>query len=187
MVLSEKDFQVLDAIDRHEITTQRQLAAHAGISLGQVNYVLKSFLDRGLVKLGNFKKNPHKMVSYAYLLTPKGIEEKSKLAVRFVIRRLNEYNDLRQVLRDRIADVEKQGISRIIVVGPEIIREFLLSIINEEQKEISLIGQCASWEDLNGYREDDFDVALIFDDSDMSMKEIAGATGIQSKKLIPLW
>jgi len=79
--LTEKDFQVLDAIDRHEIPTQRQLAAHAGISLGQVNYVLRSFLDRGLVKLGNFRKNPKKVVSYAYLLTPKGLEEKSKLAI----------------------------------------------------------------------------------------------------------
>ena len=86
MSLSSNDFQVLDALDSGEITTQRQLAEHTGISLGQINYVVKRLLEKGLVKVGNFKKSPKK-IGYAYLLTPKGIEEKSKLAVRFVIDR----------------------------------------------------------------------------------------------------
>ena len=73
---SEKTFQVLDALDREEISTQRQLADNSGISLGQVNYILKSLLGKGLVKVSNFKKNPNK-IGYAYFLTPKGIEEKS--------------------------------------------------------------------------------------------------------------
>lgn len=187
MPLTEKDFQVLDAIDRHEITTQRQLAAHAGISLGQVNYVLKSFLDRGLVKLGNFKRNPSKMVSYAYLLTPKGIEEKSRLAVRFLVRRLKEYNDLRQILRNRIAELEGQGISRVIIVGPAVIREFLRSMIDDEYEAITVARQCDTWEDLPKHTDEDFDVVFIFDDSEKSMKEIAAETGIPKRKLISLW
>jgi len=56
MVLSQKDFQILEALDSHQIKTQRQLAEHAGVSLGQVNYVLKSFLEKGLVKIGKFRK-----------------------------------------------------------------------------------------------------------------------------------
>ncbi len=48
---SEKTFQVLDALDRQEISNQRQLAEHTGVSLGQVNYILKSLLDKGLVKI----------------------------------------------------------------------------------------------------------------------------------------
>ena len=127
------------------------------------------------------------MVSYAYLLTPKGIEEKSKLAVGFVIRRLREYNDLRQVLRDRIADIKKQGISRIIVVGPEIIRGFVLSIINEEHKEMTLIGQCSTWSDLDNIDPATYDVALLFDDSGDSVRSISDDTGIPPKKLVPLW
>ena len=71
---TEKTFQILDALDREEISTQRQLADNSGISLGQVNYILKSLLEKGLVKISNFKRNPHK-IGYVYFLTPKGIEE----------------------------------------------------------------------------------------------------------------
>ncbi len=92
---SEKDFQVLDALDSQEITTQRQLAEHSGISLGQVNYVLKSLLEQGLVKIGNFRKSPRK-IGYVYLLTPKGLEAKSRLAADFVISKLKEYHVLRR-------------------------------------------------------------------------------------------
>ena len=81
MLLSEKHFQILETLDVQEISTQRQLAKLTGISLGQINYVLKQFLAKGLVKIGNFRKNPHK-IGYAYLLTQKGIETKSKLAAR---------------------------------------------------------------------------------------------------------
>jgi len=65
----EKDFPILDALSRQSITTQRQLANHAGISLGQVNYILKSLLEKGLVKVTNFTKSPCK-ISYIYRLTP---------------------------------------------------------------------------------------------------------------------
>jgi len=69
MELSEDHFQILDTLDREEISTQRQLAEQASISLGQVNYVLKSFLEKGLVKIGNFRKNPRK-IGYVLSLDP---------------------------------------------------------------------------------------------------------------------
>ena len=84
----EKDFPILDALSRQSITTQRELADHADISLGQVNYTLKSLLEKGLVKITNFTKSPSK-ISYIYRLTPKGLETKSALAARFVIRKLS--------------------------------------------------------------------------------------------------
>ncbi len=186
MTLSERNFQVLDALDRHEITSQRQLADHVGISLGQVNYVLKSFLDKGLVKLGNFKNNPHKIVSYAYLLTPKGFEEKSRLAVRFVINRLKEYDNLRQIFTEKLATINKNGYKRIIIAGPKIIREFLMTIINEKHGETTVISQCSNWQNLTEYQSDDFDVALLFDDSERSRKEISNSTGIPRQKIMTL-
>ena len=91
MELTRKDFYILDALDSQKITSQRQLSEHAGISLGQVNYVLKSLLEKGLVKIGNFNRNRCK-IGYAYLLTPKGIEAKSKLAADFVVSKLKEYH-----------------------------------------------------------------------------------------------
>jgi len=187
MELTERDFQVLDALDRHEITTQRQLADHAGISLGKVNYVLKSLLDRGLVKLGNYRRNPHKVVSYAYLLTPKGIEEKSRLAVRFVINRLNEYDRLRQIFTEKLSAISRNGHKRIIIVGPRIIREFLVSIINEEHRQVNVIAQCDNGEDLRDTNRDSYDVVLWFADTGGNAMEIAGTVGIPKHRVISLW
>ena len=64
MLLSEKHFQILETLDGQEISSQRQLAKFTGISLDQINYVLKQFLSKGLIKIGNFRKNPHK-IGYA--------------------------------------------------------------------------------------------------------------------------
>ena len=186
MKLSEKTFQVLDALDRQEISSQRQLADEAGISLGQVNYVLKSLLEKGLVKIGNFRKNPRK-IGYAYLLTPKGIEAKSRLAVDFVMVKLKEYNSLRQRLAERLNIIENKGHTRIIFVGPEIIKEFVDSIIEEKALNLVLLDYRTSWEDLNDYDHESFDIALLFDENSTGVKKVKEAIGISSEKLLPLW
>ena len=111
----EKTFQVLDTLDTQEILTQRQLADHAGISLGQVNYILKSLLERGLVKIGNFRKNTHK-IGYMYLLTPKGIEAKSRLAVKFIVYKLNDGRQ--NSIRQQIPQMQKE----LVIVFEPIIR-----------------------------------------------------------------
>ena len=114
---TEKTFQILDALDRGEVSTQRQLADNSGISLGQVNYIIKILLDKGFVKISNFKHNPNK-IGYVYFLTPKGIEEKSKLAVKFVLRKLREYEFLRDRLTERLIQIEAEGFTRVIFIGP---------------------------------------------------------------------
>ena len=128
MPLSEKHFQILDTLDSQEISSQRQLAEYTGISLGQINYVLKQLLAKGLVKIGNFRKNPQK-IGYTYLLTPKGIEEKSTLAARFILSKLKEYRNIRDKLLERLIAIEKRGHHRILFIGPEIVKEFIDSII----------------------------------------------------------
>jgi EPS-associated MarR family transcriptional regulator len=183
---SEKTFQVLDTLDRKEISTQRQLADHSGISLGQVNYILKSLLKKGLVKVGNFRKNPHK-IGYIYLLTPKGIEAKSKLAVKFVIRKLKEYEVLKERLADRLASIEKMGHIRIVFVGPQRVNEFIGSIIKESSLNLILVGHYSSWKDMDDIKSESFDVALLFDDSANNIKEIEQEQNIPRKKLLTLW
>lgn len=84
MARSKKDFKVLDALDGEPITTQHQLSEHTGINLGQINYVLRRLLEKGMVKAYNFRKNTNKL-SYVYRLTPAGIEARSRLAVNFVV------------------------------------------------------------------------------------------------------
>jgi EPS-associated MarR family transcriptional regulator len=186
MKLTEKTFQVLDTLDREEISTQRQLAEHSGISLGQVNYILKSLLEKGMVKIGNFRKNPRK-IGYAYLLTPKGIETKSRLAVRFVMHKLNEYDTLRKRLTERLAEIEEKGHVRIMFVGPLIVKEFVNSIIREGRLKLFLSGHCSNWKDLKDIEPDSCDIALLFDGNSESLRKIEGATDISREKLLPLW
>ena len=75
--------------------SQRQLASELGISLGKTNYCLKALIDKGLVKAGNFRRNPNKL-QYGYLLTPKGFEEKAKGTLRFLKKKQQEYEQLQR-------------------------------------------------------------------------------------------
>lgn len=161
---SEKTFQILDALDREEISTQRQLADNSGISLGQVNYILKSLLDKGLVKVSNFKRNPHK-ISYAYLLTPKGIEEKSKLAVKFVLRKLREYEFLRASLTKRLIQINDEGFVRIIFIGPLMVKEFIEGIIKENKMSFVLVNHLENISSIRTVKKESFDIVLLFDEN----------------------
>ena len=184
MLLSEKHFQILETLDRQEISTQRQLAKSTGISLGQINYVLKQFLSKGLIKIGNFRKNPHK-IGYAYLLTPKGIEEKSKLAARFIISKLREYNNIRGKLVGKLTAIEQSGYNRIIFIGPEILKEFIDCIIYEKALALVLVAHCEDWQDIKQYDDNSFDLVVEFNANQDA--KTAKLNGISSDRVISLW
>jgi len=148
MELSEKDFHILDALDSQQITTQRELAEHAGVSLGQVNYVIKNFLERGFVKIGNFRRSSRK-IKYVYNLTPKGLEAKASLTGKFVMLKLKEYNDVRERLAEKLVDIAKEDQCRVFFVGPSVVSGLLDSIIREKSLRMIFIGQC---EDLKGLK-----------------------------------
>lgn len=88
--LSENEFYLLRALDANSEVSQRQLAQSMGISLGSINYCLNALVNKGCVKVENFISNPKKS-GYMYLLTPKGVREKSKLTVAFLERKQKEY------------------------------------------------------------------------------------------------
>ena len=75
--------------------TQRQLSREMGVSLGKVNFCMKKLTEKGWVKLTNFTHNPNKM-GYTYLLTPSGIEEKTRLTFSFLKRKVIEYEVLKK-------------------------------------------------------------------------------------------
>jgi EPS-associated MarR family transcriptional regulator len=186
MDLSTNEFMVLDALDRQVITTQRQLSEHSGISLGQVNFVIKKLVEQGLVKLGNFKKNPRK-IGYAYLLTPKGIETKSILAAKFITDKLNEYHSIRHRLSEKLTEIEHKAKSRIIFVGPMMIKEFLESIIKEKQMNLTLVGW---FQELNDMRDSDlknYDIIILCDATVKDLRKIRTINGIAGNKFIPFW
>ena len=93
-------FDVLRRIQKNPEPSQRELAEKLGFSLGKLNYCLKALQVKGLVKIENFKKNPKK-INYIYILTPKGISEKTKLTLNFMQRKIEEYDELKEELKKR--------------------------------------------------------------------------------------
>ena len=91
----QSKYQLLKSLEKDANLTQRQLSEELGISLGKVNYCLKSLIQRGFVKINNFKNSNHKL-QYSYLLTPKGIEEKTKLTIEFLKVKTEEYEVLKK-------------------------------------------------------------------------------------------
>jgi len=94
---NQDHFEVLRKIQKKPDSTQRELAEELGFSLGKLNYCIKALQEKGLLKLENFKKNPKK-INYFYVLTPKGITEKTKLTVNFMKRKMKEYDELKKEL-----------------------------------------------------------------------------------------
>lgn len=87
-------FRVLALIEKNPELSQRELAKELGVSLGGLNYALRGLVEKGLIKAQNFTRSDKKL-SYAYILTPKGIAEKSLLTARFLKRKLEEYDALK--------------------------------------------------------------------------------------------
>ena len=107
--MNQKDIR-LDLLSKIELNpeyTQRELSKEMDVSLGKVNYCIKKLTEKGWIKLTNFKQNPNK-VGYAYLLTPRGIEEKTKLTFSFLKRKIKEY----EILKDEINKL-KEDIGQI--------------------------------------------------------------------------
>ena len=92
---NQDHFNTLRKIKNKPNSTQRELAEELGFSLGKLNYCLKALKNKGLVKISNFKKNPKK-INYIYVLTTKGIAEKSKLTINFMKRKMKEYEELKR-------------------------------------------------------------------------------------------
>jgi EPS-associated MarR family transcriptional regulator len=96
---NQDHFNVLRKISNKSKSTQRELATELGFSLGKLNYCLKALKNKGLIKIKNFEKNPHK-INYIYVLTPHGIAEKTKLTLNFMKRMMKEYDELEKEMKD---------------------------------------------------------------------------------------
>tara|TARA_B110000238_G_C15823570_1_gene309676 strand:- start:260 stop:577 length:318 start_codon:yes stop_codon:yes gene_type:complete len=98
----QSKYELLKSLEQDAHLTQRQLSKELGISLGKVNYCLQSLIQRGFVKINNFKNSKHK-IQYSYLLTPEGIEEKTKLTIEFLKAKTKEY----EILKKEVEKINK--------------------------------------------------------------------------------
>ena len=97
---NEQDqFEVLRKIQKTPESSQRELAEKLGFSLGKLNYCLKALQKKGLVKLQNFQKKTNKISYLQYVITPKGISERTKLTINFMKKKMKEYDELKEELK----------------------------------------------------------------------------------------
>lgn len=93
-VLSDSQrLALLQLLHEKPQVSQRELARAMGVSLGKANYCLQALMEKGLVKFGNFRRNPNKR-EYAYLITSAGLEEKTRITLAFLKRKIAEYEAL---------------------------------------------------------------------------------------------
>ena len=96
----EDQFEVLRKINIRSNITQRELANDLGFSLGKLNYCLRELKNKGLIKIENFKRNPNKL-NYIYILTAKGISEKTKLTINLMKKKMEEYEELKSEIKNK--------------------------------------------------------------------------------------
>ena len=105
-ITDEIRYRLLRHLEDHPEASQRELAQHLGVSVGKINYCLRALIEKGLVKMRNFRGSKRKL-AYAYYLTPKGIDEKVSVTFRFLRIKTAEYDAISieiQRLTNELAD-----------------------------------------------------------------------------------
>ena len=106
MLTDEYRYRILKLLDSDPEMSQRQLARELDISLGRVNYCLQALIEKGFVKVGNFRNSNDKR-AYLYMLTPSGIKAKAKITLKFLKVKIAEY----ETLRKEVSDLRREAAS----------------------------------------------------------------------------
>jgi EPS-associated MarR family transcriptional regulator len=102
-------YGLLKTLEDNPSLSQRDLAKRLGISLGKVNFCLNALVEKGCLKVNNFRNSSNKL-AYAYFLTPHGVEEKARMTVRFLKYKLHEYEQLRAEINELQREAEQKGL-----------------------------------------------------------------------------
>lgn len=92
-------YSLLKTLENNPSLSQRDLAKRLGISLGKVNFCINALVEKGCLKVNNFRNSDNKL-AYAYLLTPKGVEQKARMTVEFLQIKVQEYERLRAEIEE---------------------------------------------------------------------------------------
>ena len=109
MLTDEYRYKILKLVEANPAISQRELASQLGISLGKVNFCLQALIEKGLLKVSNFRGSQNKL-AYMYLLTPAGIEEKARVTVQYLKRKMQEYEALKREIQLLKRDSEQETI-----------------------------------------------------------------------------
>jgi EPS-associated MarR family transcriptional regulator len=106
---NEEALRIFREINRSPEMTQREISSRLGISLGKVNFLINALIQKGFVKVENFKKSSSKS-KYLYCLTPRGIEEKSRMTYLFLKRKMREYEQLELEIQQLREEMRESGV-----------------------------------------------------------------------------
>ena len=101
MKYNQSQFDLLRKIQKKPTASQRKLAKDLGFSLGKLNYCLKALQKKGLVKLQNFQNQKNRISYLQYIITTKGIAERTKLTLNFMKKKMKEYDELKKELIEK--------------------------------------------------------------------------------------
>jgi EPS-associated MarR family transcriptional regulator len=105
---TEIRYRLLKLLENNPNLTQRQMAEKMGLSLGKFNYCIKELAKKGIVKIERFTTSDRK-AAYMYLLTPRGIEEKTRITANFLKRKMAEYEQLKKEIRELTQEVNPES------------------------------------------------------------------------------
>jgi len=111
MLTDEYRYKLLSKINDNPHLSQRELASELGISLGKVNFCLKALVEVGLVKVENFRNSTYRR-GYLYLLTPRGIEQKTKVTRQFLQRKIEEHERIVKEIEQLQKEVGMSNIAK---------------------------------------------------------------------------
>lgn len=109
MIDDHTSYSLLKNLEDNPGLTQRDLAKRLGVSLGKVNFCLNALIEKGCLKVNNFRNSDNKL-AYAYLLTPQGVEQKARMTVEFLQIKIREYERLRAEIAELQREAEQRGL-----------------------------------------------------------------------------
>ncbi len=101
-------YRLLKTLEENPGLSQRDLAKKLGVSLGKINFCLNALVEKGSLKINNFRNSDNKL-AYAYLLTPSGVEQKARMTVQFLKNKVQEYERLRREIEELQREAEKKN------------------------------------------------------------------------------
>jgi DNA-binding MarR family transcriptional regulator len=114
---TERDLEILSAIEEGKPLTQRALAQRLGVALGLANLYVRRLVTKGFVKVREFPSKPSARKRFRYVLTPRGVAEKTRLTYDYMTYSLQLYRRARANLRDAMTDLHDRGMKRIALYG----------------------------------------------------------------------
>ena len=102
-------YSLLKTLENNPGLSQRDLARRLGVSLGKINFCLNALIEKGCLKVNNFRNSDNKL-AYAYLLTPHGVEQKARMTVEFLQIKMHEYERLRGEIEELKLEAEQKGL-----------------------------------------------------------------------------